>query len=361
MHFEFTDEQRLLADSLGRYFSEKYGDAERERIATSAAGFDVSHWRALNELGVTLALFPESVGGFGGSSFDVAVVFEQIGSALVVEPFLGTLMAGTAMGSNAPAALLNGSEIFAFAHQEAALHHDPVTILTRAMQEGGNWRLSGHKAVVRQLEAADDIVVTAQTASGPAVFLVEPGTEGVSIQGYAVIDGGRGGELVLNGAPAILISEGPAAQEAIARALAVGTAALCWEAVGAMDRLRDVTLDYMRTRQQFGRAIGTFQALQHRMATVVMEIEQARSAAINASAAIDAGSANTQRFVSAAKYTINHVGMLVAEEAIQIHGGIAMTWELAASRYAKRLIQISQDLGDEDYHLARYISLEAAT
>lgn len=360
MHFDLTDEQRLLSDSLGRYFAEKYGDAERERIASSAAGFDMGHWRSLNDLGVSAALFSEVLGGFGGSCFDIAVVFEHIGAALAVEPFLGTLMAGAAMRGDVPATLLDGSEIFAFAHQEATLHHDPLAIVAQATLDGQHWRIGGHKAVVRQLEAANHIIVTALTPGGPGLFMVDPDAAGVSVHGYAMIDGGRGGELMLDNAPARLLCDGKDAQDAVVRAIALGTVALCWEALGAMTRLREATLDYMRTRQQFGRAIGTFQSLQHRMATVVIEIEQARSAAINASAAIDSGSPDADRIVSAAKYTIDRVGVLVAEEAIQIHGGIAMTWELAASRYAKRLLQISQDLGDEDYHLARYISLKTA-
>lgn len=360
MRFEPTEERGLLSLSLHRYFTDRYGSAERERAASSTLGFDLKHWNALNELGVTAALFPQAQGGLGGSCFDIATVFERIGGALAVEPFLGTLMAGVAMDGEIAATLISGEELFVFGHHEPSSRHDPEIISARADRLGQHWRLNGTKGIIRQLDAADHVVVTALSAAGPSLFLVDPAAEGVRLRTYAMIDGGRGGDLELCDAPARLIGTAGSAASAIARALALGTIALCWEAIGAMDHLRAATLDYMRTRRQFGRAIGTFQALQHRMATVAIEIEQARSAAINAAAAVDACSPGSERAISAAKYTIGRVATLVAEEAVQIHGGIAMTWELPASRYAKRLIQIGQEHGDEDHHLARFISLDNA-
>ncbi|KRB86386.1 hypothetical protein ASE00_06660 [Sphingomonas sp. Root710] len=349
MNFDLSEEQRLLADSLGGYLGKRY---DRD------AG-DRTHWSALAELGVIGAFFDPTRGGFGGSAFDVAVVFEQIGRAVAIEPFLGTLMAGTAMGDDVPEALVTGTELFAFAHQEAALRHDPDTVLTTAVPDGAGWRLTGHKGPVRGIEQADHIVVTSIGPTGLASFLVDPASEGVSIRGYPMIDGGRGGELVLDNTPARLVGPKDGAS-AIARTLMIGTVALCWEAVGIMDHLRDATLDYMRIRTQFGRAIGSFQVLQHRMADLAIDIEQARSAAINAAAAIDAGRRDAARVVSAAKYTIGTTGTRVAEESIQIHGGIAMTWEFPSSLHAKRLIQIGQEHGDADHHLARFVALAAA-
>lgn len=349
MNFELSEEQRLLADSLGRYLGERYDRDSGDR----------RHWSALAELGVIGAFFDPARGGFGGSAFDVAVVFEQIGRAAAIEPILGTLMAGTAMDDDVPEALVVGAELFAFAHGEASLRHDPDTVLTRAVPDGGGWRLAGHKGPVRGIEQADHIVVTAICPEGLASFLVDPTSEGVSIHGYPMIDGGRGGELVLDDAPARLVGSRDGT-DAIARALRIGTVALCWEAIGIMDHLRDTTCDYMRIRTQFGRAIGTFQVLQHRMADLAIDIEQARSAAINAAAAIDAGRPDAARIVSAAKYTIGIAGNRVAEEAIQIHGGIAMTWEFPSSLHAKRLIQIGQEHGDVDHHLARFVALDAA-
>ena len=180
------------------------------------------------------------------------------------------------------------------------------------------------------------------------------------MRGYGLIDGGRGGELRLDGArldaSALVGAEG-GAHALIEGALAAAVVALCYEALGAMGAARDATLDYLRTRVQFGAPIGKSQVLQHRMATVEIEIEQARSAAINAAAALDGDRHTRERAVSAAKYTIGRVGTLVAEEAIQMHGGIGMTWELPLSHYAKRLVMIDHQLGDEDYHLQRYIDL----
>ena len=194
--------------------------------------------------------------------------------------------------------------------------------------------------------------------TGIGLFLVEAGAPGLAIRGYPMIDGGRGGELTLSNTPATLLAED--GFSLVEDAVAAGVVALSWEAVGIMDRMKADTLDYLRTRKQFGVPIGKFQALQHRMATVALEIEQARSAAINASVSLDDPRIKRERAISAAKYTIGRVGTLVVEEAIQLHGGIGMTWELPLSHYAKRLTMIGHQFGDEDHHLARFTALSMA-
>lgn len=359
----------MLADTLGRYLQQRYPIATRHAIAGSEAGWSREQWAALAELGIAGALFGEAAGGFGGTGFDIAAVFEQLGRALVVEPFLGTLMAGRALaGAGGQDALLGeaiaGAGVLAFAHEEPQSRYDLADVATRAERTGDGWTLTGAKAVVPQLEAADRILVSARIAGDPGdeagigLFLVERHARGVAVRGYPLIDGGRGGELALDGAPATLVAEEGFAL--IEEAVAAGIVALGWEAVGVMDVLKAATLDYLRTRRQFGVPIGNFQALQHRMATVALEIEQARSAMINAADALGGDRVARERAVSAAKYTIGRVGTLSAEEAIQMHGGIGMTWELPLSHYAKRLTMIGHQLGDEDHHLGRYIALGRA-
>lgn len=360
----------MLADTLGRYLQQRYPIETRHEISGSGAGWSKEHWAALAEIGVVGALFDEGAGGFGGDGFDIAVVFEQLGRALSVEPFLGTLMAGRVLArAGGHQALiddvLGGRAVLAFAQDEEAARYDIACTETRAVMSAGEWSLSGVKIAVPLAESADALIVLARTSGQPAdanglgLFLVRGDAPGLTVRGYQFIDGGRGGEVVLDGAPAtaVLLNDAHALTE---DALAAGTLALVWEAVGAMDVVRGATLDYLRTRRQFGVPIGKFQALQHRMATLALEIEQARSAAINAADALDGPAVLRNRAISAAKFTIDRVGVLVAEEAIQMHGGIGMTWELPLSHYAKRLTMIGHQLGDEDHHLARYISTARA-
>ncbi|PXA86868.1 pimeloyl-CoA dehydrogenase small subunit [Nostoc sp. 3335mG] len=367
MDFNHSEDRQMLADTLGRYLQQRYPIETRNRISTSEDGWSREHWAALAELGVVGALFGEEAGGFGGTGFDIAAVFEQLGKALVVEPFLGTLMAGRVLAkAGGQDALLGdviaGSTLIAFAHEEPQSRYDLADVETRAERRGDGWALTGHKAVVPQIEAADRILVSARVSGEPGdetgigLFLVAKAD--VELRGYPMIDGGRGGELALASTPATLIAENGFAL--IEDATAAGIVALAWEAIGVMDVLKASTLDYLRTRKQFGVPIGKFQALQHRMATVALEIEQARSAAINAADALGNDRRTRERAVSAAKYTIGRVGTLAAEESIQMHGGIGMTWELPLSHFAKRLTMIGHQLGDEDHHIGRYITLGRA-
>ncbi len=372
MDFSHPEDRQMLADTLGRYLADKYTFEDRARIAGSTQGWCREQWSSLAQLGIMGALFSEEAGGYCGGAFDIAVVFEQVGKTLAVEPLLGTLMAGHALehAGNEHALIaeaIAGNAVLAFAFQEAASRYAPHLCDCAAKQAGEGWTITGAKAVTPQIEAADHIVVLARTASSPdaqgaahSLFLVAADQAGVAINGYPMIDGGRGGELALNNANARLVGNRGDGLALAERAIAIGTLALSWEAIGVMDTIKVQTLEFLRTRTQFSVPIGKFQALQHRMATLALEIEQARSAAINAAAALEAERHTRERAVSAAKFTIGQVGTLVAEEAIQLHGGIGMTWELPLSHYAKRLLMIGHQLGDEDYHLERFMAFSAA-
>jgi alkylation response protein AidB-like acyl-CoA dehydrogenase len=369
MNFEHTEERRMLADSLNRFISEQYGIEKRHYVAKSALGYSADMWEQFAELGVISALLREEDGGFGGAGFDIAVVFEALGRGLMIEPVLGSavLAAEALVAAGRPLeGIADGSTIASFAHDEPGSHYELARVQTRAQRSGDGWVLSGAKAAVVQGEAADLFVVSARTSgdidseAGISLFLVPSNAAGVSLQGTPTIDGGRVAELSLEGvkleAGALLCEEGQG-YALLERVIGRGVLALCAESLGAMEAAKEATLDYLRTRKQFGVPIGSFQSLQHRMADLLLEIEQARSAVINAAAALDSDRFTRERALSAAKASIGRIGTLVAEECIQMHGGIGMTWELPLAHYAKRLVMIDHQLGDEDHHLARFIAL----
>ena len=310
-------------------------------------------------------------------AFDIAVVFEELGRAGVVEPILDSaILAGGVLaraGNSAQKAHLDGfmagQTHLAFAHAEPASRYDTQHVETAAVSEDGAILLTGRKAVVMNAEAADWLIVSARDygavrdADGISLFLVPASSDGLTIEGYPLISGGRAAEVTLDGvqlpesarigAPGDMLP----VIEVVTDAATVAQMAECF---GAMITACELTQDYLVTRKQFGRPIGTFQALQHRMATMLIEMEQAKSAVINAAGHLEAAPDLRRRHVSAGKNLMGRVGRLVAEEAIQMHGGIAMTWEYSAPHYAKRLTMIDHLLGDEDFHLMRFLQLSEA-
>jgi alkylation response protein AidB-like acyl-CoA dehydrogenase len=373
MDFEHSEDRRMLAATLDRFVRENYGFDTRQRIAGSTEGCSRDLWRRFADLGVLAALFDEADGGMGGAGFDIMVVFESLGRGLVVEPVAGALMAGRILGGSANAAahallqqLIAGDRIVVLAYEEVDTGALPARIATRAERDGERWKLSGTKCAVPQAEAADAFVVAARSAGAPgeengiSLFLVPADAAGLKVHGYPLIDGGRGADLRLDnvtlGDDALLVPAGDGLA-LLQTAVGCGLLALAAESLGAMEVVKAATLDYLRTRKQFGVPIGSFQALQHRMADLLLEIEQARSAVINAADKLEAPRPLRERMLAAAKITVGRVGTLVAEEGIQLHGGIGMTWELPLAHFAKRLVMIDHQLGDEDQHLARYVEL----
>jgi alkylation response protein AidB-like acyl-CoA dehydrogenase len=370
MDFNHTEDRRMLQDTLARYVREQYSHDVRMDVAQSDNGYSTDHYNALCELGIAGALLPESVGGFGGAGHDLAVVFEQLGRGLVVEPFLASAVLGARLLSTLAAdtqadlitAAIDGSKKLAFAHAETDSRYELNRVAATATSGADGWELSGHKVLALNADSADVLLVSARTAgdvdseTGISVFLIDPKTAGVEIKSYPTVDGYRAADVVLNGAKAdaILGSAGDA-YAAIESSVAAGVVALCAEALGAMEVCKETTLEYLQTRKQFGVPIGKFQALQHRMVDVLIEIEQARSAVINAAGNLEADRRTRERHVSAAKNLIGRAARLVAEESIQMHGGIAMTWEYSLPHYAKRLIMLDHLLGDTDHHLERFI------
>ena len=374
MNFEHTEDRRMLADTLNRFVSEQYGIEHRNQLAYGQEGHSPALYAQFAELGAIGALFPEDAGGFGGAGFDISVVFEALGRGLVAEPLLDALVVGQALiaaGSESQKAKLQdiiaGDLICALAHDEPGSHYELNNVSTTATQTASGWMLNGTKGVVALGEKADLLLVSARTggsqldASGISLFLVDGSAAGLSKRGYQRFEGGRAADITFNNvqvpADALVGAQGKG-YAVLEHISGYALLALASESLGAMDVAKQHTLEYLQTRKQFGVAIGTFQALQHRMADVLLEIEQARSAVINAASAVDtAQGAAKEKVLSAAKYTVGYVGTKVAQESIQLHGGIGMTWELPLAHYAKRLVMIDHQFGDEDHHLARFIAL----
>jgi alkylation response protein AidB-like acyl-CoA dehydrogenase len=361
MDFSLGTERELLANSLGRYLADKFGSEARLKALASPEGWSRETYDGLVELGAVGAMFAEEVGGYGGSAFDIAVVFAEIGRGLAMGPFLGTLMAGKVLEAAGETAVIEeavgGEKLLTFAHEPAQGSDGRAAEPVRAEKAGEGYKLTGAKGVVSFADEADLLVVTAGSGAELSTFLVKAGAPGLTVQSYPVVDGGKAGEVLLEDTPAALIGEDGKAAQIVDQAVAAGLVALAWEGYAIMQVLRDKTVEYLRERKQFGIPIGKFQALQHRMGTMALEVEQAHSAAINAAVGLEEGGNAALRAASAAKVTLGKNGSLLAEEAIQMHGGIGMTWEFAVSHYAKRLIMIGHELGDEDYHLERFIEL----
>ena len=377
MNFDLTEERQMLQDSLRRFLRDKYDTKTRNAILDSDSGMSDEIWQGLAELGVIGALFTEDQGGFGGAGFDLAVVFEELGRAGVVEPFMDTaVLAGgliADLGNDSQQAhveeIIAGSLQLAFAHGEPTSRYDLTRVQTTATAEGDQITLNGRKAVVVNADAADMLVVSARErgdagdANGISLFLVPADTKGMTISGYPLLAGGRAAEVTLDevvvSVDARLGAAGQAS-DAIEARVAAANVALCAETLGAMETATALTRDYLMTRKQFGRPIGTFQALAHRMSDLLIEMEQARSATINAAGHLEAARDMREKQVSAAKNLMGRAGRLVAEEAIQMHGGIAMTQEYELAHIAKRIVMADHRFGDTDHHLERFIALSAA-
>lgn len=377
MNFDLTEERQMLQDTLRRFLRDRYDTATRNKILDSATGMSTDIWNELAELGVIGALFTEEQGGFGGKGFDLAVVFEELGRAGVVEPFLDTAVLGGGLvadlGNDDQLALveeiIGGACQMAFAHGEPTSRYDLNRVQATAKTDGDDIVLNGQKAVVINAEAADHIVISARESGdvhdedGISLFLVPADTKGLTVQGYALLAGGRAAEVMLDDVriPASArLGDAGKAFSAIEARIAAANVAQCAETLGAMETATHLTKDYLMTRKQFGRPIGTFQALAFRMSELLIEMEQARSAVINAAGHLEADRKARESNVSATKNLMGRAGRLVAEDSIQLHGGIAMTQEYELAHIAKRIIMADHRFGDTDHHLERFIQLAAA-
>lgn len=402
MDFEFTDEQQQLADSLKKYLTANYSFEARRKTLQSAEGLNPAAWAAFADMGLTALPFAEEQGGLGGGAVDMIAAMEAFGEALVVEPLLDHVALATRLVARAGTAaqcdavlppLLDGSASATFASLERGRRYalEPVnTVVVKdpasADPAAPGWQLDGEKVMVVGAASAKVLVVSAQISHGPGcpvsggvgLFLVDPGAPGVSISPYRTVDGLRAADVRFTAVrlPRAAMLGGPDVQAdamgqlanampQIEEAVDFATALMCADAVGAMKSATDATLQYTQERKQFGIAIASFQALQHRMVEMFMACEEARSMAISAACRVDAASGTTddaavrarKKAVSAAAAKVIEAARKVSQESVQLHGGMGMTEELKVSHTFRRLTAAVQRFGDADHHLARYAAM----
>lgn len=369
MDFTLTTEQSLLKDSVDRFVNDAYGFEQRAKIVDTALGYDAGHWATMAELGWLGLGVPEDAGGLGASGVETMVLMQALGRGLVVEPYLSTCVLGVGLlrQLDAPVAhelmagIAEGSTKVAVAFVENGQRNDLSRVETRATRDGDKWRLAGKKLLVLGGPSADKLIVVARSAGGAtdragiSLFLVDPDASGLVRHDFRTIDRYRASELTLDGtlAEALIGPEGqalPLVEKMVDEAIVAVSA----EAVGAMEKMVEITGEYLKTRQQFGRPIGQFQALQHRMADMFIELEQARSTLYFGVGALEADAPIRARAVSATKAQIGKAMKFVGGNAVQLHGGIGMTEEYAIGHYYKRLTAIEAQFGSTDHHVRRF-------
>jgi len=373
LDFDYSEEQRLLDETVRRLVKDEYEFAARKKYMAEPQGFSAAMWAKYAELGLLGLPFAEEYGGFGGGGIETMIVMEALGRGLALEPYLATVVLGGGLialaGSDGQKSdilpeIAAGKMMLAFAQGERHSRFDLAHVETTAKAQGAGFALNGRKTVVLHGGAAHKFVVSARTAgsgndkNGITLFVVDRDAKGVTVRDYPTVDGLRAADVTLAdvavGADAVL---GPRdnAYPLIVRATDRAVAALCAEAVGIMETLNAMTLDYVKTRKQFGVAIGSFQVIQHRLVDMLINAEQAKSMEILAAMSVDSDDQRErERAVSAAKVQSGQSGRFVGQQAIQLHGGIGMTDEYAAGHYFKRLSSIEHNFGDTDYHLERF-------
>ncbi len=373
MDFSFTEEQTLLEESIGRFIQNDYDFEDRQKLVKSEQGFSADNWSTFAELGWLGVPFDEADGGFGGGAVESMLMMENFGKGLVVEPYLATVvLAGGAIkhGGNADQkakylpGIVDGSVQGALAYAEPQGRFNLADLKTTAKKDGDGYVIDGYKAVVMNGPAANLLVVTARTSGeqrdedGISVFVVAADAEGVTRRDYPTVDGLRASEVTLSGvkvaADALLGEEGQGLA-LVERVIDEGIMAVGAEAVGSMEVLYKDTVEYCKTREQFGQPIGKFQVLQHRMVDMFMEHEQSKSLMYMAAMRLDEGyGPEAQKAVSAFKVQVGKSGRFVGQNAVQLHGGMGMTDELNIGHYFKRLTIIDTLFGNVDYHLKRF-------
>src|ERR1700723_631546 len=369
MDFEFTEKQRLLRESLDRLLGDGYGFDKAKAYLVEPDGFSRAMWAQYAELGLLGLPFAEEHGGFGGGAVDVMIVMEALGRVLALEPYLATVvLAGTALGHAGSAAqnaaivpqIADGSLRLAVAHGERQARYDLNDVMTTASKTASGWRLDGAKSVIVHGDSADRLIVSARVsgerhdADGIGLFLVDPSAGGVARRAYPMRDGTHAADIALSGVEAEALGEPEQGLAIIERVVEAGIAATSAEAVGAMETMLAMTIEYMKTRVQFGKPIGENQALQHRATEMMMSLEQGRSLAMLAAVMIDDTDAEQRAHdLSTAKVGVGQAARFVSQNAVQLHGGIGMTDEYAVGHYFRRVMVIEHSFGDTGYHLSK--------
>jgi len=371
MDFDLTEEQRLLKESVSKLLANRYDFEKRKAYGKAPDGWSRELWASYQELGLLGLPFEERHDGIGGGPIETMIVMEEFGRALALEPFFATVILSGALlrhgGSDPQKSALvpkiaAGELLLAFAQGERNSRYDLADVTTSARRDGANWILNGSKSVVLHGDCANKLIVSARThgdqrdRNGIGLFVVDASASGVTRRGYATQDGLRAADITLTNvrvAAGDVLGDPAGGLPVIERAVDEAIAALCAEAVGAMTALQELTVEYLKTRKQFGVAIGSFQALQHRAADMLVALEQARSMALFATMmAAEENEAERRKAIAAAKVQIGRSARLVGQQAIQLHGGIGMTMEYKGGHYFKRLTMIDTLFGTADHHLA---------
>ena len=377
MDFSLSEEQILLRDSVEKYVREHCGVERHRSLCTTDLGFDPGTWQQFAELGWLSIPFSEELGGFAGGATDLMVVSEELGKGLVREPFLSTVVTcggllqrgGTAeQQQRYIPAIIDGTSQWAFAFVEQASGYDLSGVDTTAQRQGDDYLLNGRKFAVLNAHCADHFVVSARSRgaardrAGISLFIVDADAPGVHRDNFVAVDGSRGAHIYLDSvlltADQVLgeMDQGLPLMEAVIDSAIVALGA---EALGSMQALLDATVEYTKTREQFGQPISKFQALQHRMAEMYMKVEETRSLLLNAAIVLDENRADSSAACAALKVKVSEAGRFVAQEAVQLHGGIGMTDELSVGHHYKRLMILAKLYGDEAYYLQKYADLAA--
>ena len=378
MDFSFSEEQTLLRNSVSRFLADNYGFETFKKISRTEPGWRPDYWKQFAELGLLGASLPEAYGGLGGGPVETMILMEEFGRALVVEPYVPTVVIGggfVAFGGNDAQKkewlprIAGGESVMAFAFAEPQGRFNFADLATTAKKQGPGFVINGHKAVVIGAPWADTLIVTARTAGGQrdekgvSVFLVERKARGVATRDYPTIDGLRASEVTFENVevPAsALVGQLDNGLKLIEQVTDHAIAAHCSEAVGAMKVLLDTTVEYSKTRKQFGVPIGKFQVLQHRMVDMFMHCQQSASITLMVTLKLGEDETERKKAASAAKVQIGKAGRFVGQNAVQIHGGMGMTDELNVGHYFKRVTMIDTLFGNVDHHLKRYALLSAA-
>jgi alkylation response protein AidB-like acyl-CoA dehydrogenase len=365
MEFGLSEEQQLLKDSVARFVEREYAFDKRQSLVTEGGGFSAANWAIFADMGWLMLGLPEAAGGLGGTPVDAAIVMEEFGKALVVEPYLpvavlaARVLIEAGADTNLIAAIGTGKARPVLAHSEVPAYGTLAWVETRAEKSGNGWRVSGEKSLVLAAPFATHFIVSARTAGaagdaeGISLFLVASDAAGLSRRDARLADSSRASELTFADCEAVLLGPAGAGLPIIETAYAHATVGLCAEAVGAMDTALWTTRDYLQTRQQFGVAIGTFQALQHRMADMLIELEMARSQVYRALAFLDASPDIRSKAVSSMKVQIGRSVKFIGAQAVQLHGGMGMTEEYSIGHYFRRLFMIESTFGTSAVHLDR--------
>ena len=372
MDLSLSEEQRLLGDAAGRFIAGRYSFEQRRAILQSREGFSRDIWREFADLGWLGLSVPEEFGGLGAGPVETGLVMEALGRALVLEPYLATAVISVSLigdlgtqsqKSDMLPAIAEGKSVLAFAQAEPQARFALDDVATTATRAGGGWRLTGRKDLVLGAPWADALLVTARMSGGQrdrtgiGVFVVPAKSAGLSVADFQTLDGARASNIIFKDVPGTALGDNADALPAIERATDIAIAAMASEAAGCMQVLLDTTIAYTKQRIQFGKPLADNQVLRHRMASMAVKLEEARASALNVILNIDADPLTRARAASSAKVKVGRAGRFIAEQAVQLHGGMGVTEELNVGAYFKRLMAIDVIFGSPEFHLQRHARL----